>query len=119
MSKKPIQGGQYPTVDIKGKANKEQDWREATIQLKTEHGMNYLKHENNENLSSPDYIPEYIEGPLFDNVRDAHRLFGEFSVMEEQAVRGSKEQMTLTRKRKTNQTRYKNKRTTRNLQDFH
>ena len=99
MSKKPIQGGQYSTVDIKGKANKEQDWREATIQLKTEHGMNYLKHENNENLSSPDYIPEYIEGPLFDNVRDAHRLFGEFSVMEEQAVRGSKEQMTLAREK--------------------
>ena len=97
MSEKPIQGGKLPRVDVEG--SREQDWREASIQLKTEHGMNYLKHERNEDLSSPDYIPEYIQGPLFENVRDAHRLFVEFSTMEEQAVRGSKEQMTLAREK--------------------
>ena len=100
MSEKPTQGVELPQVDVKDKASKKQEeYREALIQTKTEHGMNYLKTERNQDLSSPDYIPEYIQGPLFNHVRDAHRLFGEFSVMEEQAVRGSKEQTTLAREK--------------------
>ena len=100
MSEKPTQGVELPQVDVKDKASKKQEeYREALIQTKTQHGMNYLKTERNQDLSSPDYIPEYIQGPLFNHVRDAHRLFGEFSVMEEQAVRGSKEQTTLAREK--------------------
>ena len=100
MSEKSIQGGELPKVDVKDKASKkQQEYRQALIQMKTEAGMKYLKAENNENLNSPDYIPEYIQESLYGHVRDAHRLFVDFSAMEEEAVRGSEEQMKLAREK--------------------